>query len=103
MVDGRVARATDQVTRFGGFFDSVMDRYSDLALYMGLVVYYTLIGRPFYMVLAAVAMAERGSASSSAISPKKFPDWIKPRVSCWPPRPDFEIFTDPSPTRWAAA
>ena len=28
MVDGRVARETNQVTRFGGFFDSVMDRYS---------------------------------------------------------------------------
>ena len=28
MVDGRVARATSQVTRFGGFFDSVLDRYS---------------------------------------------------------------------------
>ena len=40
MVDGRVARATDQVTRFGGFFDSVLDRYSDLALFMGLLVYY---------------------------------------------------------------
>jgi CDP-diacylglycerol--glycerol-3-phosphate 3-phosphatidyltransferase len=34
MVDGRVARATNQVTRFGGFFDSVLDRYSDLALLM---------------------------------------------------------------------
>jgi len=40
MVDGRVARATNQVTRFGGFFDSVLDRYSDLALLMGLLVYY---------------------------------------------------------------
>src|ERR1035437_5789645 len=39
MVDGRVARATSQVTRFGGFFDSVVDRYSDLALYIGLLVY----------------------------------------------------------------
>ena len=29
MVDGRVARATNQVTQFGGFFDSVIDRYSD--------------------------------------------------------------------------
>ena len=26
MVDGRVARATNQVTEFGGFFDSVVDR-----------------------------------------------------------------------------
>src|SRR4051794_35303574 len=43
MVDGRVARATNQVTRFGGFFDSVLDRYSDLALLMGLLVYYSTI------------------------------------------------------------
>ena len=34
MVDGRVARETNQVTRFGGFFDSVLDRYSDLILLM---------------------------------------------------------------------
>lgn len=56
MVDGRVARATGQVTRFGGFFDSVMDRYSDLALLMGLLVYYANIGRNFYVVLTAVVM-----------------------------------------------
>jgi CDP-diacylglycerol--glycerol-3-phosphate 3-phosphatidyltransferase len=56
MVDGRVARATSQVTRFGGFFDSVMDRYSDLALYMGLLVYYASINRFFYIVLTAVVM-----------------------------------------------
>src|SRR6185436_15700275 len=37
MVDGRVARETNRVTRFGGFFDSVMDRYSDLALLIGLL------------------------------------------------------------------
>ena len=56
MVDGRVARATDQVTRFGGFFDSVMDRYSDMALYMGLLVYYASINRFFYIVLTAIVM-----------------------------------------------
>lgn len=56
MVDGRVARATRQVTRFGGFFDSVVDRYSDLALYMGLLVYYASINRFFYIVLTAVVM-----------------------------------------------
>ena len=57
MVDGRVARATSQVTRFGGFFDSVLDRYSDLALYMGLLVYYAVAGRTSYVVLSAVATA----------------------------------------------
>src|ERR1700723_3730105 len=56
MVDGRVARATKQVTRFGGFFDSVLDRYSDLALFMGLLVYYSSINRPFYIVLTAIVM-----------------------------------------------
>lgn len=56
MVDGRVARATNQVTRFGGFFDSVLDRYSDLALLMGLLVYYGTINRPLYVVLTAIVM-----------------------------------------------
>jgi CDP-diacylglycerol--glycerol-3-phosphate 3-phosphatidyltransferase len=57
MVDGRVARETNQVTRFGGFFDSVLDRYSDLALLMGLLVWYGSINRPFYEVLTALSMA----------------------------------------------
>jgi CDP-diacylglycerol--glycerol-3-phosphate 3-phosphatidyltransferase len=56
MVDGRVARETNQVTRFGGFFDSVLDRYSDLGLLMGLLVYYASINRYFYVVLTAVVM-----------------------------------------------
>lgn len=56
MVDGRVARETNRVTRFGGFFDSVLDRYSDLGLLMGLLVWYGNIGRPWYVVLTAVAM-----------------------------------------------
>ncbi len=56
MVDGRVARETNRVTRFGGFFDSVLDRYSDLVLLMGLLVYYASISRFFYVVLTAVVM-----------------------------------------------
>src|SRR5216683_7022722 len=56
MVDGRVARETNQVTRFGGFFDSVLDRYSDLGLLMGLLVWYGSINRPFYVVLTAIVM-----------------------------------------------
>ena len=56
MLDGRVARETNRVTRFGGFFDSVLDRYSDLVLLMGLLVYYASIDRFFYVVLTAVVM-----------------------------------------------
>ena len=65
MADGQVARRVGRVTAFGAFLDSTLDRYSDLALYMGLVVYYTLIGRPFYMMLAAVAMASSFMVSYS--------------------------------------
>ena len=56
MVDGRVARTTGRVTRFGAFFDSVIDRYSDLSFLIGLLVYYAIINRPFYIVLTAVVM-----------------------------------------------
>ena len=56
MVDGRVARETNQVTRFGGFFDSVLDRYSDLGVLIGLLVYYASINRFFYVVLTALVM-----------------------------------------------
>jgi len=65
MADGQVARRAKQVTAFGGYLDSTLDRYSDLALYMGLVVHYTLIGRNFYMALAAVAMASSFMVSYS--------------------------------------
>ena len=57
MVDGRVARLTNRVTPFGAFFDSVIDRYSDMALYMGLLVYYARGERFFYVVLVALVMA----------------------------------------------
>jgi len=56
LVDGRVARSSGTVTRFGAFFDSVMDRYSDLFLLTGLLVYYASINRFFYIVLTAMAM-----------------------------------------------
>lgn len=65
MADGQVARRVGRVTAFGAFLDSTLDRYSDLALYMGLVVYYTLIGRGFYMTLAAMAMASSFMVSYS--------------------------------------
>ena len=56
MTDGRVARLEGRVTPFGGFYDSVMDRYSDLCLLVGLVIYYGRINRFQYVSLVAVAM-----------------------------------------------
>jgi CDP-diacylglycerol--glycerol-3-phosphate 3-phosphatidyltransferase len=57
MLDGQVARRENRVTAFGAFFDSTLDRYSDMALYMGLLVYYAVAGRTSYVILSAVATA----------------------------------------------
>jgi len=38
-LDGAVARASQRVTRFGGFLDSTLDRYSEALLLGGLLVY----------------------------------------------------------------
>ena len=56
MLDGRVARITDNVTKFGAFFDSVLDRYSDLAVFLGLMIYYSKAQRLSYMILSGVVM-----------------------------------------------
>jgi CDP-diacylglycerol--glycerol-3-phosphate 3-phosphatidyltransferase len=39
MVDGAVARATQTTTRFGGFLDSTLDRYSEVVVYLGVLVF----------------------------------------------------------------
>lgn len=39
MVDGSIARATDTISKFGGFFDSTIDRYSEIVVYVGLLVW----------------------------------------------------------------
>src|SRR6185295_4109670 len=40
ILDGQVARVRGRVTRFGAFFDSVLDRYSDIIVYVGIMVFY---------------------------------------------------------------
>src|SRR5207245_6295705 len=51
MLDGQVARRQNRVTAFGAFYASTLDRYADLALYMCLLVYYSVSGRTPYVVL----------------------------------------------------
>jgi CDP-diacylglycerol--glycerol-3-phosphate 3-phosphatidyltransferase len=46
MLDGAVARASGTVTRFGGFLDSTLDRYSEAAVYGGVLIY--LLGTAEY-------------------------------------------------------
>jgi phosphatidylglycerophosphate synthase len=37
--DGAIARLTDKSTKFGGFFDSIMDRFSEFVIFLSLLVY----------------------------------------------------------------
>ena len=56
ILDGEVARLTKRVTRFGGFLDSVIDRYSDLLLLLGLTLWYAKLGRMFYVGLTDLVL-----------------------------------------------
>jgi len=55
-IDGKVARELHIESPFGGFWDSVMDRFSDITLFIGLIYLYAHLGRPDYVVITALAM-----------------------------------------------
>ena len=55
-IDGKVAEATNTSSDFGGFWDSVMDRFSDLSLFVGVMFLYAELGRTDYVMIAAFAM-----------------------------------------------
>jgi CDP-diacylglycerol--glycerol-3-phosphate 3-phosphatidyltransferase len=55
-IDGKVAVETGAVSKFGGFWDSVIDRFSDLALSVGLICLYSSVGRTDYVLITSIAM-----------------------------------------------
>jgi CDP-diacylglycerol--glycerol-3-phosphate 3-phosphatidyltransferase len=59
-LDGSVARATGRNTRAGAFLDSTVDRYSELAVYLGLLIHY--LGT---LTSAAILLAMAGAAQTS--------------------------------------
>lgn len=56
MLDGEVARVTRSATEFGAFYDSVIDRYSDVIILQGLMVYYARQQMLGYVVLVGVVV-----------------------------------------------
>jgi len=56
MLDGEVARFSQSETRFGAFYDSVIDRYSDIIILQGLLVYYARHQMLGYVVLVGVVI-----------------------------------------------
>jgi len=55
-IDGKVAIETGLISKFGGFWDSVIDRISDIVLFIGLVYLYSSMGRTDYALIASLAM-----------------------------------------------
>jgi CDP-diacylglycerol--glycerol-3-phosphate 3-phosphatidyltransferase len=55
-IDGKVARELKWESSFGGFWDSVMDRISDISLFVGLIYLYSQLGRTDYVMVTALAM-----------------------------------------------
>jgi len=55
LLDGAVARNLDKVTPFGGFFDSVLDRYSDSFILLALIMFYLKRGNGELVILTSFA------------------------------------------------
>jgi CDP-diacylglycerol---glycerol-3-phosphate 3-phosphatidyltransferase len=55
MLDGATARVLNKTSRFGGFLDSVADRYSDMALITAFIIYYSAGAHLLMVSLCSVA------------------------------------------------
>jgi len=70
-IDGKVAQETNTVSRFGAFWDSTLDRFSDIALFLGLIYLYATLRRTsefgLRMALGADARRVRRMVLSEAM------------------------------------
>src|SRR5207248_759512 len=55
-IDGKVAHELQLQSPFGAFWDSTLDRFSDLALITGLIYLYSSLGRSDYVLVAALTL-----------------------------------------------
>ena len=56
-LDGAMARLRGQPTKFGGFVDSVTDRYSELIIFAGMLYYYQNLGEGLETLVVYAAAA----------------------------------------------
>jgi len=56
ILDGALARASGQVSAFGAFLDSVLDRYSDLLVLAGIVGLFVRLGQSTDVMVALAAL-----------------------------------------------
>jgi CDP-diacylglycerol--glycerol-3-phosphate 3-phosphatidyltransferase len=63
MLDGALARRTEQVTRFGAVLDATLDRLSEGALLLGIMFFFASGAKTFGVVLAGAALMASVSVS----------------------------------------
>jgi CDP-diacylglycerol--glycerol-3-phosphate 3-phosphatidyltransferase len=66
MLDGNVARVSGNVTKFGGFLDSTLDRLSDMVSFFGILIFYA--GNSPQHSLLNVVLAGVGLIASVMVS-----------------------------------
>ena len=62
LLDGAVARSAKMTTPFGGFLDSVLDRYSDLLIMLGIAVHFLRAQTPDLLFAMIAFFAAIGTA-----------------------------------------
>jgi CDP-diacylglycerol--glycerol-3-phosphate 3-phosphatidyltransferase len=77
LIDGVVGRHHGTSTRFGAFLDSTLDRLVDMALLLGIALYFARIGRPDVVLLAGVALIATVLVSYSKACAERYVDEIK--------------------------
>jgi phosphatidylglycerophosphate synthase len=65
MIDGRLARVSNQSSKFGAFFDSVIDRYSEMVMFLGICYY--LVAQDYFLSSLFAFLALIGSVMVSYI------------------------------------
>jgi CDP-diacylglycerol--glycerol-3-phosphate 3-phosphatidyltransferase/CDP-diacylglycerol--inositol 3-phosphatidyltransferase len=66
MIDGYMARTSGQVSKFGAFWDSTLDRVGDAAIFGGLAMYYVGPGDHDWIAALAIYCLSMGSVTSYA-------------------------------------
>lgn len=66
MLDGYMARSSGQVSKFGAFWDSTLDRIGDAAIFGGLAMYYVGPGDNDWFAALAIYCLSMGSVTSYA-------------------------------------
>ena len=81
-IDGKVATELGWVSEFGGFWDSVIDRISDIALFIGLIYLYSSMASQISSVssvgpLRTAASVPRSGRSTTLITSSGSKPWAR--------------------------